>query len=121
MPITEIVETDHSESEPLMERLADVRTPEEARAILGQRRINTYALIGHCLTVAFAGITLYLLVGMATGSQGLWVIGWMLPLAFLALFFGSFSYGDIYWRVKGHRPAKPPMFIRVLDRLNRNI
>ena len=74
----------------------------------------------HLLTVAFTVVTVYLAVGIAIGSKGLWVVGWVLPLAFLALFGGSISYGDIYWRVTGHRP-RTPLFIRLLDRLNRNI
>jgi hypothetical protein len=111
---------DRSDSEPLMERLSAARAPEEARAILGQRCINGYASICHALTALFSGISLYLVVGIATGTKGLWVVGWLLPLLFLALFCGSISYGDIYWRIKGHRP-RTPFFIRSLGRLNRNI
>ena len=115
------MENDRSDPEPLMEQLSAARTPEEARSILGQRRINGYMAVVHALTVAFAVVTLYLVVAIAIGSKGLWVMGWVLPLAFLALFSGSISYGDIYWRVKGHRPPRTPLFIRLLDRLNRNI
>ena len=116
----ETVDNDRGNFEPLMDRLATARTPEEARAILGARRINGYMAIVHALTVVFTAITLYLLVGIAIGSKGPWVAGWIVPLAFLALFSGSISYGDVYWRVKGHRPPSLP-FIRLLDRLNRDI
>jgi hypothetical protein len=100
----------------LNERLASARSADEAREILGTRRVRTYSVIYVAITLGSLAVCAYILVAIVAGSQGLWVLGWLLPPLFLLLFFGSISYADIYQRATGRAP-KTRGFIGLLDRL----
>jgi p-aminobenzoyl-glutamate transporter AbgT len=118
MPMATDVE--HQSDLTLEGRLAASRDADEMREILGKRRIATYSAVCLVITLALLGVSTYLGVAVILGRQGLWVIGWLVPLLFLLFFVGSISYGDTYERVTG-RPKGTPGFIRVLSWLNRDI
>jgi hypothetical protein len=101
-------------------RLAASRDADEVRAILGRRRLATYSAVFLATSLALLGVSTYLVVATILGWQGLWFIGWLVPLLFLLFFVGSISYGDIYQRVTGRR-KETTGFIRLLGWLNRDI
>jgi hypothetical protein len=108
------------DDQSLNERLASARSADEVREILGTQRVGMYSVIFATITLGSFAVCAYLVVAVTAGSQGIWVLGWLLPPLFLLLFFGSISYADIYQRVTGRSP-KTRGFIGLLDRLNTNI
>lgn len=111
---------EHSNDLTLEGRLAAARDAEEVREILGKRRLATYSVVCLAISLGLLGVSTYFVVAIILGWQGLWVIGWLVPLLFLLFFVGSISYGDIYFRVTGRRKGTVG-FIRLLGWLNRDI
>ena len=100
--------------------LTAARTPDEVQAILGKRSLATYSVVFLLLALGCLAASLYLVLAVALGADGVWMLGWLLAPLSLFLFFGSISYGDLYQRVTGRRPQMRT-FARALDVLNRNV
>lgn len=111
---------EHQNDLTLEGRLAAARGEDEVREILGKRRLATYSAVFLATSLALLGVSTYLVVAVTLGWQGLWVIGWLVPLLFLLCFVGSICYGDIYHRVTGRRKGTTG-FIRLLSWLNRDV
>ena len=104
----------------LRERLAATRTPEEAEAVLGRRRMATYSLAFAVIALGLLAVGVYLVLAAALGWKGPWIILWLFPTLPLLLYVGSISYADIYRRITGRR-APMRTFQRVIDRLMSDI
>jgi hypothetical protein len=104
----------------LRERLAATRTPEEAEAVLGRRRMAAYSLTFAVTALGLLGVSVYLVMAAALGWRGPWIIGWLCATLPLFLYVGSISYADIYRRITG-RPHAMRTFQRVIDRLTSDI
>jgi hypothetical protein len=105
---------------PLRERLAETRTPGQAVAVLGRRRVAAYSVGFAAVAIGLLGVNVYLVLAAALGWKGWWIILWMSATLPLALFACAISYADLYRRMTGRRPAMRT-FSRVLDRLTSTI
>jgi hypothetical protein len=110
----------HRHDATLRERLAATRTPEEAEAVFGRRRLAAYGLAFVVIALGLLGISVYLVLAAALGWQGPWIILWLFPTLPLLLYVGSVSYAVIYRRFTGRRPPMRTVG-RVIDRLESDI
>jgi hypothetical protein len=110
------VKNEDGDDRPLRERLAETRTPEQALAVLGRRRVAAYSAAFSAVAVGLLGVNVYLVLAAVLGWKGWWIVLWMSGTLPLALFACAISYADLYRRMTGRRPAMRT-FGRVLHRL----
>lgn len=105
----------------LDDRLAAASTPDDVLAILGKRRVLFYDLVLSAVALSLSAITVYLVVAVAAGWKGPWVLGWTLPLLPLSLFAGLAAASAMRRRITGKTGPPSRRMARIYERLNKNI
>ena len=105
----------------LGDRLASASTPDDVLAILGNRRAVFYDLVITALALSLSAVTVYLIVAVAAGWKGPWVLGWTLPLLPLSLFASLAAASALQRRLAGKTGPPSRRMARMYERLNKNI
>lgn len=108
-------------TESLEERLASASTPDDVLAVLGRRRVLFYDAVFVAIALGLSGLTTYLLVAVAAGWKGPWVLGWTLALIPLSAFSSMGAVSAVRRRITGTTRPPSKRAARVFERLNENL
>jgi hypothetical protein len=108
-------------TDTLEDGLASARTSDDVLSSLGSRRVRFYDVALVAVALGFSGVTAYLLVAVAAGWKGPWVLGWTLALIPLSAFSGMAAVSALHRRVTGKTRPPSKRMVHIYERLNDNI